>query len=252
MYDEEEDAYLIARDHIGIIPLYQGWACLELRGGNYDGAKILAGEALTRDKQQGLGWLVSARIEEKQENDGLAAMILHRGLECAPNDASLYCALGELEVRRGRIDEARAVLEKGLSIDPLHAPLYHSLAELEARVFNLDGLAKLNKRAAEVFNSNALVPPPASAQAWGTKIKMAASSTSKTLPEGVAALAADVGLEEDLDFESSLSDVDPETMIEGLAAHKPDGAIAKRVAGGPQLKASKRKAKTKSKLHVSK
>lgn len=25
LYDEEEDAYLIARDHIGIIPLYQGW-----------------------------------------------------------------------------------------------------------------------------------------------------------------------------------------------------------------------------------
>ena len=25
LYDEEEDAYLIGRDHIGIIPLYQGW-----------------------------------------------------------------------------------------------------------------------------------------------------------------------------------------------------------------------------------
>lgn len=25
LYDEEEDAYLIARDHMGIIPLYQGW-----------------------------------------------------------------------------------------------------------------------------------------------------------------------------------------------------------------------------------
>lgn len=25
LYDEEEDAFLIARDHIGIIPLYQGW-----------------------------------------------------------------------------------------------------------------------------------------------------------------------------------------------------------------------------------
>jgi asparagine synthase (glutamine-hydrolysing) len=25
LYDEENDAYLIARDHIGIIPLYHGW-----------------------------------------------------------------------------------------------------------------------------------------------------------------------------------------------------------------------------------
>lgn len=31
LYDEEEDAYLIARDHIGIIPLYQGWDAF----GNY-------------------------------------------------------------------------------------------------------------------------------------------------------------------------------------------------------------------------
>jgi asparagine synthase (glutamine-hydrolysing) len=25
LYDEESDAYLVARDHIGIIPLYHGW-----------------------------------------------------------------------------------------------------------------------------------------------------------------------------------------------------------------------------------
>ena len=31
LYDEENDAYLIARDHIGIIPLYQGWD----KWGNY-------------------------------------------------------------------------------------------------------------------------------------------------------------------------------------------------------------------------
>lgn len=31
LYDEEKDVYLVARDHIGIIPLYQGWD----RSGNY-------------------------------------------------------------------------------------------------------------------------------------------------------------------------------------------------------------------------
>ena len=31
LYDEDEDAYLIGRDHIGIIPLYQGWD----KWGNY-------------------------------------------------------------------------------------------------------------------------------------------------------------------------------------------------------------------------
>lgn len=189
---------------------------------NFNRAKILITEALTRDKKQGLGWLVSARIEEKQGNDGLAAMVLRRGLECAPNDASLYCALGKIELRRGHIEEARKVFEEGLSFNPLHAPLYHSLAELEAMVFNLDALAKLNKRAAELFNAEGLASSsPASAQAWSAKIKRAGSNMK--LPDGVAALAAKVGLEEEdvADLEASLSEVDPASMIADIASHKP-------------------------------
>lgn len=204
------------------ISLYQGWACLELRGKNFNRAKILITEALTRDKKQGLGWLVSARIEEKQGNDGLATMVLRRGLECAPNDASLYCALGKIELRRGQIEEARKVFEDGLSVNPLHAPLYHSLAELEAMVFNLDALAKLNKRAAELFSTDTLASSlPASAQAWSTKIRWA--GVNKKLPEGVAALAAKVGLEEEdvADLEASLAEVNPASMIADIASHKP-------------------------------
>ena len=204
------------------VSLYQGWACLELRGMNFNRAKILITEALTRDKKQGLGWLVSARIEEKQGNDGLAAMVLRRGLECAPKDASLYCALGKIELRRGHIEEARKVFEEGLNFNPLHAPLYHSLAELEAMVFNLDALAKLNKRAAKIFNAEGLTSSsPALAQAWSAKIKRAGSNMK--LPEGVAALAAKVGLEEEdvADLEASLSEVDPASMIADIASHKP-------------------------------
>ena len=39
LYDEEEDAYLIARDHIGIIPLYQGW---DEFGNYYVGSELKA------------------------------------------------------------------------------------------------------------------------------------------------------------------------------------------------------------------
>ena len=74
-----------------------------MRGDNFKKAKALIGEALTRDKSQGTGWLVAAKVEEKQGNDGLVALILQRGLECAPNHAPLYCALAELEIRRGKI-----------------------------------------------------------------------------------------------------------------------------------------------------
>ncbi len=39
LYDEEEDAYLIARDHIGIIPLYMGW---DEHGNFYVGSELKA------------------------------------------------------------------------------------------------------------------------------------------------------------------------------------------------------------------
>lgn len=86
------------------VPLYQAWACLEIRGENYEKAKIVIGEALTRDKSEGSGWLVAAKIEEKLGNEGLMIMILRRGLECAPNSADLYCAVADYEVNRGKID----------------------------------------------------------------------------------------------------------------------------------------------------
>ena len=85
------------------------------------------------------------------------------------------------------------------------------MAELEARVFNIDGLAKLNKRAAEVFNSNALVPPPTSMEILGKKLR----KMSGTLPKGVAALAQMVSVEMDLD--ESVSEMDPDTIIKSMS-----------------------------------
>jgi len=204
-------------DHV---PLYQAWACLELRGHNYDHARVLIGEALTRDKTEGSGWLVAGKIEEKQGNDGVAGLILRRGLECDPNNAELYRAIAEIEIKKGKIDDARDFLEKGLDVNPLHAPSYHTLAELEARVFNIEGLARLNKRAAKVFNANALASPSSSAaeDVWGKKIR--ASRPNARLPDGVAALVEEIG-GLDLDLEHSLTVMDPESVIEGI--HRIEG-----------------------------
>ena len=79
-------------------------------------------------------------------------------------------------------------MEQGIDVDPMYAPLYHSLAELEARVFNLEALAKLNKKAAAFFNANALEPAPSSLEAWGSKIRRAAGREHGLSP-GVEALA---------------------------------------------------------------
>ena len=89
------------------VPLYQAWACLELRSENVERAKILISEALTWNKSHGSSWLIAAKIEEKLGNQGLVGLILHRGLECAPNDPELYRAIAELEVKRGRYQLVR-------------------------------------------------------------------------------------------------------------------------------------------------
>eukprot|EP00804_Cyclotella_cryptica_P026116 CCRYP_013017-RB/>CCRYP_013017-RB protein AED:0.05 eAED:0.05 QI:1151/1/1/1/0.8/0.66/6/25/770 len=200
------------------VPLYQAWASLEMRDGDIITAKRLIGEALTRDKRNGSGWLVAAKIEEKMKNHGLVGLILRRGIECAPLDTDLYGALAEHEISRGRINSAREILEKAIEINPMHAPLYHSLAELEARVFNIEGLARLNKRAAELFQTDAtLSPPPTKAmQAWGKKIKQGRMAK---IPDGIAALAEKIGFDSENDCMIgglSIGDIDPETLIDSI------------------------------------
>merc|ERR1711957_739772 len=96
----------------------------------------------------------------------------------------------------------------------MHAPLYHSLAELEARVFNIEGMAQLHKRAAEIFNTNALEPPPASMKILSRKLR-ASSPAKKKLPTVVAALTKMVEIEFDLD-ETVTDMMDPDTLIKQM------------------------------------
>lgn len=177
------------------VPLYEAWSVMELREENYSAARALIAKALTINKRIGTVWLVAAEIEDRAGATGLVNLLLRRGIECSPNCAKLYRALGDNFVKQGKFSEAREVFEKGIEVDPLHAPLYHSLAELEARLFNIEGLAKLNKRAASVFNANALVPPPRSLEMWGSKIR---AGRSRSIPNDVAALSQRI-VEEDLD-----------------------------------------------------
>lgn len=198
----------VAPNHVS---LYQSWASLELRECNYNAAKALISNALTRDKRNGSGWLIAAEIEERLGNQRLGTLLLRRGIECSPTNAQLYRALGDGLVRQGKIIEAREIMEKGIEVDPMCAPLYHSLAELEATVFNIEGLAKLNKRAASIFNTNALEPAPSSSEIWGTKIR---AGRSRGVPSGVAALAQRIAEEDRLKL--SACDAEAFTFLDGL------------------------------------
>jgi tetratricopeptide (TPR) repeat protein len=178
-----EKGIQVAPQHVA---LYQSWAALEVREGQYDIAKALIARGLSRDKQNGAGWMIAADIEERLGNHGLAILLLRRGIECCPSNAQLYRSLGDAFVRQGKILAARDILEEGIQMDPLYAPLYHSLAELEARIGNVAGLAKLNERAASIFNTNVLEPTMSASEVWGSKIK---AGREHRVPQRVAALA---------------------------------------------------------------
>eukprot|EP00536_Pseudo-nitzschia_multiseries_P006864 jgi/Psemu1/255731/estExt_Genewise1Plus.C_1510058 len=151
--------------------LYQGWATLEMREGNLEKARKLISEALTRNKRNGRGWMIAARVEEEDGNEGLADLLLRRGIECDPDNGPLYRVLGDRLLAKGKINEAREVYEEGIDGNPMHAPLYHSLAELEARICNLEALSRLNKRTNELFNNNVMEPAPRSDEALEAKLR---------------------------------------------------------------------------------
>jgi tetratricopeptide (TPR) repeat protein len=197
------------------VPLYQSWAQMELREGNEKAAKALIAQSLTRDKRNGSGWLIAAQIEERLGNDGLANLLLRRGIECSPTKAELYRSLGNSLMRKRKINEAREIFERGIEVDPTHAPLYHSLAELEAQIFNLEGLSRLNKKAAQVFSKNALEPPAASSEALATKIK---AKRSPFVPRGVTALAQRIVEEEGVGESITADNVDPTLFLDKLSS----------------------------------
>jgi len=218
------------------VSLYQSWASLEIRQHNVDAAKRLIAKALTLDKRNGSGWLIAANIEERLGNDGLVGLILRRGIECAPTSAELYRALGDLLLQKGDINnvsseysgififclclshavclscglQAREILEKGIEVNPLHAPTYHSLAELEARVFNVEGLAKLNRKAAAIFSHNVMQPNPSSTQALGANLLKFRHSNE--IPRGIKALAEKIVEDEVASELEELSMMDKEDM----------------------------------------
>lgn len=191
------------------IPLYHGSALLELREDNLDVARKLVTDALTKDRTKAVGWVLLSQVEERAGHDGLVSLLLRRGIECAPNEPSLYCELGDHLVNKGKINDAREIMEEGLRIDPLYAPLYHSLAKLEARIFNIEALSNLNKKAAALFQSNALEPPPSlPSEVWGEKVR---TVQAHKVPRRVAVLADRIG-----ESVRSKDDEDVESVVNTL------------------------------------
>ena len=200
-------------------PLLQAWASLELRSGNVSAARTLITESLTRDKHKGSGWLVAAEIERRSGNSGLVNLILRRGIECVPTCVDLYKALGDALFAQGKVSEAREIYERGMDMDPQHAPLYHSLAELEAQVFNVEGLAKLNKRAAKIFTPDATQRVASGDDLWSNKIR---AGRMQKLPPKVAALAQRI-VKEDNDY--TVEDQDPDKFLENMSSSLIEGGL---------------------------
>ena len=94
-------------------------------------------------------------------------------------------------------------------------------------VFNIEGLANLNRRAAEIFHTNALEPPSQCMQILGDRLKKNAQSKRK-LPISVLALARTVPLEFDLEEEININ---PDSIIESIS-HFDDITMIDRIRNG--------------------
>lgn len=74
--------------------------------------------ALRREPEQHEAWLNGAVVWDGLGEPEKAAAWYRRALKAKPGDAPVQAALGELELRRGRLTEAKAELDKALALAP--------------------------------------------------------------------------------------------------------------------------------------
>lgn len=84
-------------------------------------------------------WQAWARMEEKGGNFNAAIDLYERAVEAHPGDAMLFCAWGKLVLGMGLVTDARALFRRGLEVDATKAYVWQSLALLEKEQL---GLAK--------------------------------------------------------------------------------------------------------------
>ncbi|TBR18278.1 tetratricopeptide repeat protein, partial [bacterium] len=74
--------------------------------------------ALRREPEHHEAWINGAVVWDSLGEPEKAAAWYRRALKAKPGDAPAQTALGELELRRGRLGEARAELDKALALSP--------------------------------------------------------------------------------------------------------------------------------------
>lgn len=82
----------------------------------------------------------------------------------------------------------------------------------------MEGLSRLNKRTAKLFNNNALEPSPFSSQAFGTKLR--SKRFIRTLPSDVAAFAEKIVDDKDKGLGlDEVVDIDPAFELESISGN---------------------------------
>jgi Tfp pilus assembly protein PilF len=128
--------------------LFQAAGKVEERIGNYTGARALYSASLSIEPSAptlvAYAMLELRHPETKPVNFTRIQRFFEEALLLDPRHGPVYNAFGNMELRRGRVHEARQVYERGLQAQCTDvASVFHGLAKLELSLGNVDVARKI-------------------------------------------------------------------------------------------------------------
>lgn len=140
--------------------LYQSWASLEQRYGNFDEARKLLRKSLGVDRRRAETWQNLAIVEKARGNREFAKRLLADGVGVvAPvsSGAALYVIWATLEAEEGDIEKARELFAASIRVNPSNSSTWNAYASVENKYGSVRRAAeiKLTSQALFVRQDNA-------------------------------------------------------------------------------------------------
>ncbi len=131
--------------------LWQAWALMEAELKNCDKARELFQKGADADDKDAPLWQAWALMEAKLKNCDKARELFQKGVNADYKNAHLWQAWALMEAELKNYDKARELFQKGVNADDKHAPLWQAWALMEAKLKNYDKDSELFQKARDLF-----------------------------------------------------------------------------------------------------